>query len=97
MSPPLQIHLKCFGQQDATGYSFSRHLVWAACHKIVECGILLALFTSKVKMAEEKLILLDCKTLSLDLNALCEFAVQAKVEKLVVEGKGKLSVIRSIR
>ena len=48
-------------------------------------------------MAEEKLILLDRKILSLDLNALCEFALHAKVEKSVVEGKGKLSVIRSIR
>ena len=48
-------------------------------------------------MAEQKLILLDCKILSLDLNALCEFALHAKVEKSVVEGKGKLSVIRSIR
>jgi len=48
-------------------------------------------------MAEERLILLDQKILSLDLNALCEFAVYAEVEKSVVEGKGKLSVIRSIR
>ena len=48
-------------------------------------------------MAEEKLILLDRKILALDLNALCEFALHAKVEKSVVEGKGKLSVIRSIR
>ena len=48
-------------------------------------------------MTEEKLILLDHKILSLDLNALCEFALHAKVEKSVVEGKGKLSVIRSIR
>ena len=54
-------------------------------------------FTSKVKMAEERLILLGRKILSLDLNALCEFAVRAEVEKSVVEGKGKLSVIRSIR
>ena len=53
--------------------------------------------TSKVKMAEERLILLDRKILSLDLNALCEFAVHAEVEKSVAEGKGKLSVIRSIR
>ena len=35
--------------------------------------------------------------MSLDLNALCEFALHAKVEKPVVEGKGKLSVIKSIR
>ena len=48
-------------------------------------------------MAEEKLILLDRKILSLDLNALCEFALHAKVENSVVEGKGKLSVIKSIR
>ena len=33
----------------------------------------------------------------LDLNALCEFGVHAEVEKSVVEGKGKLSVIQSIR
>ena len=32
-------------------------------------------------MAEEKLILLDRKILSLDLNALCEFAPHAEVEK----------------
>ena len=48
-------------------------------------------------MTEEKLILLDSKTLSLDLSALCEFAPHAKVEKSAVEGKGKLSVIRAIR
>ena len=48
-------------------------------------------------MAEEKLILLDCKILLLDLNVLYEFALHAKVEKSIVEGKGKLSVIRSIR
>ena len=48
------------------------------------------LFTSKVKMAEEKLILLDHKILSLDLNALCEFAVHAEVEKSVVEGQGEM-------
>ena len=48
-------------------------------------------------MTEEKLILLDRKILSLDLNTLCEFALHVKVEKSVVEGKGKLSVIRSIR
>lgn len=35
--------------------------------------------------------------LSQELNALCEFAVHAEVEKSEVEGKGKLSVIRSIR
>ena len=55
------------------------------------------LFTSKIEMAEEQLILLDRKILSLDLSALCEFALHAKVEKSAVEGKGKLSVIRSIR
>ena len=55
------------------------------------------LFTSKVKMAEENLILLDRKILSLDLNALCESALHEKVEKSAVEGKGKLSLIRSIR
>ena len=48
-------------------------------------------------MAEEKLILLDRKILSLDLSALCEFAPHAKVEKSAIEGKGKLSVIRAIR
>ena len=48
-------------------------------------------------MAEEKLILLDRKILSLDLNALCEFAPHAEVEKSAIEGKGKLSVIRAIR
>ena len=48
-------------------------------------------------MAEEKLILLDCKILSLDLSRLCEFALHAKVEKSAVEGKSKLSVIRAIR
>ena len=35
---PLRIHLKCFGQQEATGCSFRGHLVWTACHKIVERG-----------------------------------------------------------
>ena len=34
--------------------------------------------------------------MSLDLSALCEFALHAKVEKSAVEGKGKLSVIRKI-
>lgn len=48
-------------------------------------------------MAEEKQILLDQKILSLDLATLCEFALRVKVEKSTVEGKGKLSVIRSIR
>ena len=48
-------------------------------------------------MAEEKLILLDRKILSLDLNALCEFAPHVEVEKSAIEGKGKLSVIRAIR
>ena len=48
-------------------------------------------------MAEESLILLDKKMLSMDLSALSEFALHVKVEKSVVEGKGKLSVIRSIR
>ena len=48
-------------------------------------------------MAEEKLILLDRKILSLDLNALCEFAPHAEVEKSAIEGKGKLSVILAIR
>ena len=33
----------------------------------------------------------------LEMDALCEFAVHAEVEKSVVEGKGKLSVIQSIR
>ena len=48
-------------------------------------------------MAEEKLILLDRKILSLDLSRLCEFALHAKVEKSAIEGKRKLSVIRAIR
>jgi len=48
-------------------------------------------------MAEEKLILLDRKILSLDLSTLCEFAPHAKVEKSAIEGKGKLSVIRALR
>ena len=47
-------------------------------------------------MAEEKPILLDRRILSLDLNALCEFALRAQVEKSEVEGNEKLSVIRSI-
>lgn len=55
------------------------------------------LFTSKVKMVEEKLILLDRKIMSLDLNTLCEFALHEKIEKSAVEGKGKLNVTRSIR
>jgi len=41
-------------------------------------------------MAEEKLILLDRKILSLGLSALCEFAPYAKVEKSAIEGKGKI-------
>ncbi|CAH3170308.1 unnamed protein product [Porites lobata] len=48
-------------------------------------------------MAEESLILLDKKILSMDLSALSEFALHVKVEKSVVQGKGKLIVIRSIR
>ena len=51
------------------------------------------LFTSQMEMAEGQLILLDRKILSLDLSALCEFALHAKVEKSAVEGKGD---IRSI-
>ena len=39
-------------------------------------------------MVEERLILLDHKILSLDLNALCEFAVHAEVETLVVNTRG---------
>ena len=54
-------------------------------------------FTSQVKMAEERMILLDWKILLLDLDALCEFAVHAEVQKRVEESKGKLSVIQSIR
>ena len=46
-------------------------------------------------MAEESLILLHRK-MSMDLSALSEFALHVKVETSVVEGKGKLSVIRSI-
>ena len=49
------------------------------------------------KMAEESLILLDKKMLSMDLSAISEFALHVKVENLVVEGKGKVSVIRFIR
>ena len=48
-------------------------------------------------MAEERLILLDHKIVSLDSSALCEFAPHAKVEKSAIEGKGKLSVIGAIR
>ena len=58
-------------------------------------GFVIVLIRSK--MAEESLILLDKKILSMDLSALSEFALHVKVEKSVVEGKGKLSVIRSIR
>ena len=58
-------------------------------------GFVIVLIRSK--MAEESLILLDKKMLSMDLSALSEFALHVKVEKSVVEGKGKLSVIRSIR
>ena len=58
-------------------------------------GFVIVLIRSK--MAEENLILLDKKMLSMDLSALSEFALHVKVEKSVVEGKGKLSVIRSIR
>lgn len=54
-------------------------------------------FTSQVKMAEERMILLDWKILLLDLDALCEFPVHAEVQKRVEESKGKLSVIQSIR
>ena len=39
-------------------------------------------------MAEEKLILLDGKILSLDLSVLCEFALDAKVEKSAIEARG---------
>ena len=53
------------------------------------------LFISKSKKGEEKLILLDHKIVSLDLNKLCEFALHAKVEKSAVQGKRKLSVIRA--
>ena len=55
------------------------------------------LFTSKIKMADDKLIQLDRKLLSLDLNALREFALHAEIEEKAVEGKGKLGVIRAIR
>ena len=58
-------------------------------------GFVIVLIRSK--MAEESLILLDKKMLSMDLSALSEFALHVKVEKSIVEGKGKLSVIRSIR
>ena len=57
-------------------------------------GFVIVLIRSK--MAEESLILLDKKMLSMDLSALSEFALHVKVETSVVEGKGKLSVIRSI-
>ena len=58
-------------------------------------GFVIVLIRSK--MAEESLILLDKKMLSMDLSALSEFALHVKVEKSVVEGRGKLGVIRSIR
>ena len=58
-------------------------------------GFVIVLIRSK--MAEESLILLHRKMLSMDLSALSEFALYVKVEKSVVDGKGKLSVIRSIR
>ena len=58
-------------------------------------GFVIVLIRSK--MAEESLILLDKKMLSMDLSAFSEFALHDKVEKSVVEGKGKLGVIRSIR
>jgi len=48
-------------------------------------------------MAEEKQILLDRKVLSLDLESVREFAIQVKVEKSDLEGKGKLDIIRVIR
>ena len=58
-------------------------------------GFVILLIRSK--MAEESLILLDKKMLSMDLSAISEFALHVEVQKPVVEGKGKLSVIRSIR
>ena len=48
-------------------------------------------------MAEEKQILLDRKVLSLDLESVRKFAIQAKVDKSDLEGKGKLAIIRAIR
>ena len=48
-------------------------------------------------MAEEKQILLDRKVLSLDLESVRKFAIQANVDKSDLEGKGKLAIIRAIR
>lgn len=48
-------------------------------------------------MAEEKQILLDRKVLSLDLESVRKFAIQAKVDESDLEGKGKLDIIRAIR
>ena len=85
--------------------------MWTACHKVVEHGfearegrnvvvldfVPVGFRSCCLQVNEEKLILLDCKILLLDLNVSYEFALHAKVEKSIVEGKGKLSVIRSIR
>ena len=46
-------------------------------------------------MAEEKQILLDRKVLSLDLESVRKFAIQAKVDESDLEGK--LDIIRAIR
>ena len=48
-------------------------------------------------MAEEKQILLDRKVLSLDLESVRKFAIQAKVDESDLEEKGKLDIIRAIR
>ena len=58
----------------------------------VGCYVGFVIVLIRSKMAEESLILLDKKILSMDLSALSEFALHVKVEKLVVEGKGKLGV-----
>ena len=58
-------------------------------------GLLVVLLL--LAMAEEKQILLDRKVLSLDLESVREFAIQAKVDKSDLEGKGKLDIIRAIR
>ena len=48
-------------------------------------GFVIVLIRSK--MAEESLILLDKKMLSMDLSALSEFSFHVKVEKSVVEAR----------
>lgn len=50
------------------------------------CGLLVVLLLARAK---EKQILLDPKVLSLDLELVRKFAIQAKVDKSDVKGKGK--------